>query len=969
MIAPNHHIDIYVNGQLLDQPTPDGISLSINNVIFDPSELKGVQSEYSFEFQLPCTPTNNKVFDHANVLAKPNKFKTRYSATVNCDGNLIFDGSLVIQSVEDDSYNCNLVNIKINSLDDIFGDAVMTDIPWYVQFNGAETINEVNQNTTSKYYFPFVCYGAFYKTPEYKDEVGEEYTSKFEIDKYNKFWHTSFAPSPNAMELIRKAFEWKGYSLAGDAIRDPLVSQVYASANMAQEQVGKYNLGNPKFGKISISSTFTNKPAQTIDGITANGRQTQELKFKYDHCYSDLASQNYDDESVIDEWNFSSVDWWNMYDTENNSGITVNVESGSTMFDPDDNVIVIPEDGWYKITLEVNMMLCDPLEQFHYGKTARQPVENKFNWHGYISGTKDVNQFATPYEVQLIRNYSDDIELIKGKWNYRRVNLLNNQWITCFPHEAFPLGMKVIDKRDTTTSSALTASAVDNSKKDEGIITSTTRPAITVKIDGTTNKSNVQYVYHNDHPLAFDPIVSKSFICGLSTMSSGTPAVMKDGKSWSSLLASEQNNVLCNVRGYDKIDNTSGTEVITSTDKNYNRFKDAPQNYAITSNSALTGRVTCCVELKRNDKVQLALVQRHYDISVDEDGDPVNGMDAVRLDSQAYGVSGRTNLTIEAVSNQTKAQLRSIDYGYDDPTQLSELLNICDFQNKEKKISDWIDGFAKAFNLSIYNYGNTVEISTNKPNLNTTNYAVDIDDRVSSSEAKTERIEYPSEMAVKYTINTDEWGFERTVPELYINASDWKSHGDSGYTVIKLADDTYTTKKTNISVPFSYTYYDTFLWKEVLSSGTETSISKNIRIPVIELSRYMADGYGYKESMAHDGYSLNQRFWFRQPISDEYVWTADVNHDKVFLTYPINSSNNFNLSYKNTEKSILTDFFNCTPLLSSNFVNLDTYITSQEYINLRAGANVKFDSDLYMLSEIEGYEPSTGDVSLKLVKK
>ena len=976
MITSNHHIDIYVDGQLLDQPTPDGVKLSINNVIFDPTELKGTQAEYSFEFQLPCSPTNNKVFGHANVLSRPNKFKTRYNATVNCDGNLIFDGSLVIQSIEGNSYNCNLVNIKINSLEDIFGDAVMTDIPWYVPFDGLSTVNSVNANSSTKYFFPFACYGAFQKKPKYTDDVGSDYTSKFDIDKYNKFYYSSFPPSPNVLELIKKAFEWKGYKVAGDAYRDPILNQIYASPQLAQGQYNKYNLGNPKMGKISISSYFENTPANTKDGITKNGRQIQDLKFKYDHCYNSVASMNYDNESEVDEWNFSQIDWWNMYDTTNNSGITVTVDDPSYMFDPEDNCIVIPETGWYKITLDIeHLMIQKPMEAFHYGKTQYYTFDNgKFNYHGYVSGTKDINQQVTPFEVQLIRNYNDDIELIKGKWNFRRQGYLNNQWQSCFPHEAFPNTMNLLNKRDTTTYSALTSSAVENNS-DTNLnnirVTSYTQTHTATKGDGVSNSFNAQYIYKDYNVMAYDPVVSKNFICGISTMSSGTPSVMKDGRSWSKLVASTTNNILSNVKGYDKVENTGGTETTTPTSHNYNEFKDAPQTYAITSNSAITGKVTCCIELQRNDVLQLVLVQRHYPISIDSQGRGINGLNAERMDSQAYGVSGTTHLTIEAVSDSTKEQLRAANFGYNDQTQLSDQLNICNFQNKEKKVSDWIKGVMDAFNLTMYNYGDTVEIATNKPNDNSTNYAIDIDDRVNSNDEgiKASRIDYPSEMAVKYSINTEEWGFEKTVPDLYINASDWKEHGDSGYTVIRLSDDTYTTKKTSVSVPFSYTYYDNFLWKEVLSGGTESGTEKNIRIPVMELSKYMADGYGYEEAMKHDGFSLNQRFWFRQTPSSEYVWTADSLHEKVYLAYPINSYGNFNLSYKNTEKSILTDYFNCTPMLSSNFVELETYINSEEYIRLRSSANIRFDSDLYLVSEIEGFEPSTGNVNLKLVKK
>lgn len=139
---------------------------------------------------------------------------------------------------------------------------------------------------------------------------------------------------------------------------------------------------------------------------------------------------------------------------------------------------------------------------------------------------------------------------------------------------------------------------------------------------------------------------------------------------------------------------------------------------------------------------------------------------------------------------------------------------------------------------------------------------------------------------------------------------------------------------------------------------------------MIEKAEFMAEGYGYDEAMKHDGYSLTQRFWYREQISQEYIWTADHMHDQIFLTYPKNQYERFNLSYKDTEKSIVTEYFNISPMLSSNYVKLDVYLNPQEYNSIKNGALVHFDSDLYYTSEISGYDPTgNSPTSLKLIKK
>lgn len=147
-----------------------------------------------------------------------------------------------------------------------------------------------------------------------------------------------------------------------------------------------------------------------------------------------------------------------------------------------------------------------------------------------------------------------------------------------------------------------------------------------------------------------------------------------------------------------------------------------------------------------------------------------------------------------------------------------------------------------------------------------------------------------------------------------------------------------------------------------------------INIPIIELSEYMINGYGDEEAMAHDGYSLTQRFWYKDQVSQESVKLSSIlsngSHESIYLSYPMNSWNGFNLSYKDTEKSIVTEYFNISPMLASNYVKVDVYLNPQEYKSIKDGALVKFDSDLYYTSEIQGYD-CTGNnpTTLKLIKK
>ena len=972
MTSNIHYIEIYINKQLVELESQESLNLRINDILFNPTKTNTTQATYSFSFDIPSTPKNDIIFGYANNLAKTNKFHTRYQAEVYADGINIFQGSLTVDkyNYRDKVYECNLVNIKINSLDDIFGDATLDKVKWEVPFSGAPTINEVNADMSTKYYFPLVSYGVFQKRPEYTDEVGSDYTSKFLIDEYNKWWIESFYPSLNCMEYIKRAFEWKGYSVGGSAFDDPIISSVYASCNLADEQIPIYNLGNPKFGRLSLSSHWSN-------GSNINNKYERyydhELAFPYipsgtksdirnigGHLMPTTVLKPLIDRFTTEHCDIESIDIYDVFDSGNtHSQTTINADT--YMFDPNERLIVIPADGFYKIDLTVSAVLQQgdgaikadhwiwdiEFENGDYD-TMEEPLSLKRN---------------TPFEVQLVKNFDSDegCELIYGKKkevryaDYTGDGKLKTKYediVTCFPHEA-PHWCNVPTKENELTNTTARALSARKNYDDEQDVP---EGRWSHSYDGWRSLGNT---YQDGETMAYDPVVNDNFICGVSSLSDGVAAIRKNGYSWSKKY--ETNNYVfynsepyLNTRYKHVRGGESEYESGVTTSFNKNEYIDAISNYAHTNDTIMASRVCCCVYLNKDDVLELKAILRHYDNTLTEEG------------QTNYYISADIDLDIRAISDLSYYNLKALPLTYDTDPTFPTNLRLNNFLNKEKKISEWINNFTKAFNLKITQNGNDIEIDTDKGYKKTLNYAVDIDDKVVEDSVESQYISYPREMSVRYNINTDEWGFEKTVPQEHINDDDWKEWGDSGYTVIKLNDDSYETSTQSTSVQFSYTYYDNFTWKNVDNPSQEKTIS----IPVIEDSQYMADGYGYSEAMKHDGYSKTQRFWFRQAPSSEFVYTSDMFGDKIYLTYPINSKNNVNLSYKDTETSILTEYFNCVPMLSSNYVNVETYLTPQEYKSIKGGALIHFDSDLYHISEINGYDASGHNpTELKLIKK
>ena len=959
MISNQHLVEIYVEGQLLELESQESLNLRINNVLFNPTKTTTTQAEYSFSFQIPSTPNNDKIFNYANTLSKVNKFHARYATEVYADGTLIFEGSLTIQkfSTKEKKYTCNLVSIKVNTLEDIFGEMKLTDLKWNVPFSGAPTINSVNADENAKYFFPLVCYGAFQKNYVTADSVGATYTPKSMIDKYNKWWVESFYPSLNVVETMRKAFESKGYNVNGSAFHDPYINGIYASCNLADDQAPIYNLGNPKFGKCSLTVTWNNYYSynEVASGQVVNTRNEycvsnstgglpQTLKYPYRVVRPLNATSN-----ALPQYNLDEILTWNMLDSTNNpSGVNVTMLDETYMYDPDESVIVIPADGWYRIGLLCNISMS--------GTPSGTTNYYCFNFDNNTITKREVNIKANqatfkqefPLEIQLVRNREENVELIKGKWNYtyndgdpNSTHVPNYvEWKTEFPHQEL-YGAIIPTKENELVS-------FDVAKNSRNAMNSS------IGMVGGTSNNTMGYMHKDGKPMVYDQSVSPAFICGLTTMGGGAASVMRNGKSWSKI-TSDKNQVISEVDGYDLITRPLSGETTTSTNYCKNEYYAQPQSTITVNDRNMTGRVFSCVYLKKNDIIELLAIERSFE------------------GKQMYACSGTCDLTITAMSSKSEATLRGTSgWGYYSESDFPRELNLFNFTNSDTKVSEWITNVQKALNLEIINQGDTVEINVNKGVNKDISYAVELDDRLSNDEAESEFISYPKSMAVKYKINTEEYGFELTVPEEHINdeGDTWKEYGDSGFTVIELNDDSYETDKQETSTQFSYTYYMGFDFKQTNQTHTTEQSAKKIRIPVIEKSEYMADGYNDEEAMAHDGYSLTQRFWYRQSPSTDSVYLADHQHEQVYLSYPMNNFGDMNLSYKATEKSLVTEYFNIHPMLSSNYVTVEAYLTPEEYLDIKNGALVRYNNDLHYTSEIKGYDcTGRNKATLKLIKK
>ena len=980
MIYRSHYIELFVNGERVEFKSQKDVNIRFNSVLQDPTKITYTQAEYSFSFTLPCTPTNNKIFDYANNLSKLNKFRTRYDAELHADGSIIFKGSLTISSIKNKEYNVNLVSIKNYSLDEIFGETTMDKIRpmkrdssggimlddngkplhtnWEIPFDGAPMINAINFEGNPEVMFPLISYGAFAKKkvpegvtlPDTRPVSYDEYTSKFDLDSFNEWYVESFYPSHNMLATLKNAFETKDYVVQGDVFQNQWLKDIYMSVNLADEQVPTYNLANPKFGKADLSVRWVCPQDRPSGGYGDSGETygtTSTLKFPTLPTARPLLITGGETDSQMVKYNCEQVRVYDMLLQEDGGSATTT--SNNYLYQDDEGLIVIPSDGFYRISMEVSAQL-NQTANVTATQWIRDYESQAYPHQSSLTFAPDF-KISTPLEIQLVRNWvkSDDegIELIKGRNGIviytNQGHLINpvgplfgdyEEFFNSYPHER--IGSVLYLDQPTSSIEPLIGESIQN----RNLATGAYPPSGEI--------------------MAFDPFVSDKFICGFSswgnTTSGGTGAVIKNGRSWTSTGADRKNQSFYNCNGY------ISTLSPQYTNLNKNLYVGAQYNFNQTA-TAMTGTLQCMVWLNRNDVLRLVAVHRDYE---------TDGENASKV---SYATSANVNLTIEAATPKDATDIRTRmekgEYNYSTPSEFELNLNLANFFNKETKISDWVKNIQEAFNLEIVQFNKTVTINVKKkPSIKPS--AVNLDDRVNSDAAEVKQINYPKSMAVKYKIDEDEWGAEVSAIETYgndsiMNTDDWKNYIDRGYTEIMLNDDSFVTSTSEKSLKFSYTWYDWFEW---FKDNTESE-GVQFKIPVISKYSYMIDGFDYEESRKHDGYGLAQRFWFKPELLSEDIDLPIKDMDESVKVYiPKNYKDNFNLSYKVTEKSILGEFFNISSYLASNYVKIDVYLNPSEYNRLKNGAYAQIDSDLYYVVEISGFDPSGYNAAtLTLLKK
>lgn len=961
-ITKRHNISIVVNGEQLEVESQDKINLRINNTIYNPEKVSVTQSEYSFSFNVPQTPKNNKIFGFANVPSVKGKFVKQFNTYVYADNVEIFNGLLRISSISDGNYKCNLISMKNNSIDEIFGDSKMNQVRWEVPYNGTETQNAINEQEDPDYFFPLVAYGAFQKEP-YLKITGEDselkyFTSTNLLDKWTKFYNETFVPSPKLIELIKKMIEQKGYTYSGNVFSDDLINKLYLSSSITSEQDPAYNLGGNR-GKLKVDFSYVIPASKGTRAY--RGKVERELKYPEDYHHL-IYDKKRDDEGE----DLAYI--YNLWDKEYAANVSANNDD---MWQ--DGYIVIPHSGYYKIKINANIQITDTAtsveDSYPYLELANNNDYNSWELH-HKPYTRSMNLDNLSYDIQLMKNGNMDLEFIASN----RINSHRNPlWLT-----------------DTYSSTYVSGCDYPH----ETPIAYSGRRPTTSQFGGQRGGLNtwekMEYYYQPEgRTRGYDPMVNPDFVMGMSTAANAW-GIIKKGKSWDiSTDYYGENNYYCVGYNKYKIDYSSGTAVNSyEYNTNYQDYTNTtvPKcTYTRYSAKQANGNGYAVVWLEKNDVLSLHAMHPQFLRYKDEKDDGVQTVQIVG--TNIYG-----SVEIEAFSPKKNDRVKN----WNSTSAFDKNLNLGNFLSEEETQKDFFNNFLTTFNLSCNIDNGNIDINKNV-GINGSNEAVEVDNRINVKDVETEIIDFPTSIQVKWTTSDEESGFYHSVSDEHINDDDWKDWADIGTEKVMLIKNDFNKNEISKTSKFSYNwmmpfklsdYYVRFDIPGQGGSGTTwerinhiTDGNITLSLPIVAKDENFIDGANYEEMMQKDGRSLKQRLWFKDEATGyhvpnrngaEYDDNGNPTNIKeyIMICTPTNLYQGKDvLNFTKEKDSLLMRYFNVNENVDSNYATIEVYLTPQEYMMVKNGAMVRFDNDRYQICTISGYDPTGGNkTKLKLMK-
>lgn len=940
-------VEFYINDRLLDISDAKSLGIKLSRQIFKPAEFTSKDAQMSYKINIPATPTNNNIFNYANVEEVKDKFNYEYDAKVYVDYILVFDGKFMLQEITESKYVGNLYIPAYKSVKDIFGERVMNNPSsnseknkWLFNITKAADITNWNQqvltnfnnNKSNNCLFPYILYGLIpkvSKTPD-KWENGEQvgdFTDKDLYDSYARLGYEDVPPAMNVLETIKHLFKSNDLSISGTAFDDDRLKHLYMSYSNPTDYNQEWNYGD--LGKVRIvgdwnngyinNGTFYNAEAHINFDDMGDGRKYNNVNlFKCNNTYY----------SQIDDAGTNVIR--NTY--KDKYGKTLN-----------DLSLVIPKDGYYKISLKskINLAYSDKGKGWKASATGiRFTSAWQNNAHGNRNNTFDRSQ----YELQLLRDFGD------GDFNAG----------TCV---------------------------------------------------GLNKNPNFSFNNYNDIPqfypkwaMVIDPKTNQHFINGLkwgqgdwftNPKDDGTYAYymfIKNGWSWDKQFSQKEkilsvydsryfgseNNYWGYTQSEDDDELNAGDEdlpkpIWKEMKVRCGKILNAPPSYCNTMKYPNTnnrnsgdGSVNSIIYLHKGERLALHMVSTMADRQSGGHGSHFDDYVCIidKLDFDLTIEPFRTDIgysNFDINGNYSESQILN----WNDNTNFQKgYIDLCKFLPSEVKINDFLDNFCKAFNLKLSQpTKDNFLLDVKQTKSLGTSDIVSFEDKFNIKLRTNEPLGLPSEINIKWNIAEDEEG--------YVESGGYTGNGN-------FVTGTIGGKVSEQASTFSYNWYKDIKFKKYYEDESDP-VRFVEKIPIISKREV------WEEPSSEDYIEMQKKWYTNLPIRffypDSFIGASTNNRYYVFQLGSndvdlLKVSNEYNkttvsiLDYENKEHSILNNYFTIITTNDTNYTTIETYLTPEEYELLDGRNLIKLNSDLYYVSSVDGYDPlMKNPCKIKLIRK
>lgn len=368
-------IALYINDKLADLESKASVSLS-------KSFEKNGNSDFSYSFEMPPTPTNQKIFAYLNKLESANKQFLNYPARLEIDGLFAFDGFVRVDSASEEGYSVNLVGGQSNKIEDFFGDdekltSIKLDDDRYkiifpdptkqtTPFIIPDYSSSYSLNSQDKAWcYPFALYSHplnIRNNNFFLLHRNEQATTNADIDA--DILPISQAeqvlmPFFNVGEVIRSIFKSKGYEVDGNFFSEQSVyKQLYEAFSGTYENYLERH--NQRFSaRMEYKSNVTPSPnvgiafaIPSVGGIArfnpltlTSGNEAGALHYQWINAFS---KPSYEGRHA----KLSTKEWYTPRDKNKTERVIKTNDDGSYKFK-------VLKSGWYHVNMRGNIFTRD----------------------------------------------------------------------------------------------------------------------------------------------------------------------------------------------------------------------------------------------------------------------------------------------------------------------------------------------------------------------------------------------------------------------------------------------------------------------------------------------------------------------------------------------------------------------------------------------------------------------------------